>query len=64
METLPVEAELDALLTVAAHVARACGRPIVDERPRVLDVAATKSSVTDVAQRSPRSPPTRRPPPC
>lgn len=38
---------LDDLLAVAREVALACGRLIVDERPRHLDIA-TKSSVTDV----------------
>ena len=45
---IPEALELERLLAVAAEVARACGRLIVDERPRDVGVAATKSSVTDV----------------
>lgn len=41
-------ADIDDLLTLARDVALACGRLIVDDRPRELGVAATKSSDNDV----------------
>lgn len=40
--------DLAALEQLAIEVARACGRLIVEERPRHVDVAATKTSATDV----------------
>lgn len=39
---------IDELEALAVQVAQRCGRLIVDERPRDLDVASTKSSATDV----------------
>ncbi|MGO1543080.1 MAG: inositol monophosphatase family protein [Gulosibacter sp.] len=38
----------DAIEELAIRAARACGRFIFDERPEHVDVAATKSSATDV----------------
>lgn len=43
----PPDALID-LEALAAEVARACGRLIVDERPDLLGVAATKSSEVDI----------------
>jgi myo-inositol-1(or 4)-monophosphatase len=44
----PADLDLAALESLALDVARTCARLIVDERPRDLGVAATKSSRTDV----------------
>lgn len=44
----PAGIDLLALESLALDVARTCARLIVDERPRDLGVAATKSSRTDV----------------
>ncbi|MGO4955679.1 inositol monophosphatase family protein [Luteococcus sp. Sow4_B9] len=40
--------DLQALEHVALEVAQACARLVTEERPEALDVAATKSSATDV----------------
>lgn len=45
---IPDPSTLKDLEAVAHRVAIACGRLIVDERPAHLEVAATKSSATDV----------------
>ena len=39
---------LTELLSVAEAVARACGQLIVEQRPAIVDVAATKSSEVDI----------------
>lgn len=46
--TLPDDALAAALEALAADVARSAGRLVVDERPDAVEVAATKSSATDV----------------
>ena len=46
--TLPDDSLAAALEALAANVARSAGRLVVDERPDAVEVAATKSSATDV----------------
>lgn len=46
--TLPPEHLSAELASLAAEVARSAGRLVVDERPDAVEVAATKSTATDV----------------
>lgn len=46
--TLPDDALASALEALASDIARSAGRLVVDERPDAVEVAATKSTATDV----------------